>query len=147
METNFKKLREVFVHNGMKNKNLFHIFHRCHQLGESKPSFSPFFQVSNFSCFSPDFAGAVSARWRRNWRNQRRFFLQKNSYTITSYSFCIGVTIEEKWMSELTPFLQQFDPSFMADSSRFLGILFLFLAEVVESDFLSLRGDLSYLFM
>jgi hypothetical protein len=63
-EMDFQKLREVFFQNGMKNKNLFHIFHRCHQLGESKPSFSPFFQVSSFSCFSPDFAGAVSASWR-----------------------------------------------------------------------------------
>jgi hypothetical protein len=49
MEMNFKNTREVFVHNGLKNKNLFHIFHRCHQLGESKPSFSLIFQIFGFS--------------------------------------------------------------------------------------------------
>jgi hypothetical protein len=42
-------------------------------------------------------------------------------------------------MSEWTPFLQKFGPSFMVDSSGFLGILLLFLAEVVEFDLLSLR--------
>jgi hypothetical protein len=36
--------------------------------------------------------------------------------------FFPGVSIKEKQMSEWTPFLQKFGPSFMADSSGFLGI-------------------------
>ena len=31
---NFGKLREVFVHNMPKKKNLFHFLHRCHGLRE-----------------------------------------------------------------------------------------------------------------
>jgi hypothetical protein len=50
-------------------------------------------------------------------------------------------------MSYLTPFLQKFGSPFMANSSIFLGIFLLFLAEVDEYDFLRLRGDISYLFM
>jgi hypothetical protein len=42
-------------------------------------------------------------------------------------------------MSEWTPFLQKFDPSFMAESSGFLGIFIPILAEVVEFELLSLR--------
>jgi hypothetical protein len=43
-------------------------------------------------------------------------------YTITSFSFFPGVSVEEKQMSVRTPFLQKLGPSFMADSSRFWGI-------------------------
>jgi hypothetical protein len=64
MGRNFEKQREVFLHNRLKNKNLSHFFHRCHKLGESKPSLSPIFHFFVFSCFSHDFAGAVSVRWR-----------------------------------------------------------------------------------
>jgi hypothetical protein len=49
MKTNFKKPREVFLHNGMKNKNLSQFFHRCHEQGESKPSSRPFFPDFRFS--------------------------------------------------------------------------------------------------
>jgi hypothetical protein len=136
MEIDFQNTREVFVHHGLKKKNLSQIFHRCHQLGEFKPFLSPFFQVSIFSCFGHDFAGVVSARWRRNWRNRRRFFSMKNSYTITYFSFYTGVTIEEKQMSECTPIISRFDPDF---SSDLLGIYLLFSARMIEFDLLSLR--------
>jgi hypothetical protein len=43
-----KKPREGFVQNGMKNKKIFHIFQRCHQLGESKLSFSLIFRIFGF---------------------------------------------------------------------------------------------------
>jgi hypothetical protein len=76
----------------------------------------------------------------------KEVFSQKKSYTITSYIFFTGVTIEEKQMSELTPFLQQFAHLSWRQFQIFRDLL-LFLAEVVESDFLSLRGDISYLFM
>jgi hypothetical protein len=122
METKFKKPREVFVQNGLKNKNLFHIFHRCHQLGESKPSFSLIFQIFSFSVSVLILRELFRRFWRRNWRNRRRFLSRTCSYKITSFSFYTGVTIEEKQRSELTPFFQQFDQFFMADSSRFLGI-------------------------
>jgi hypothetical protein len=36
--------------------------------------------------------------------------------------FFPGVSVEEKQMSVRTPFLQKLGPSFMADSSGFLGI-------------------------
>jgi hypothetical protein len=49
MKTNFKKPRQVFIHNGMKNKNLSHFFHRCHEQGESKPSSRAFFPYFLFS--------------------------------------------------------------------------------------------------
>jgi hypothetical protein len=64
MKMKFKKPKEVFVHHGLKNKNLSQFLQRCHQLGESKLSFSLIFWIFGFSCYSPDFAGAVSARWR-----------------------------------------------------------------------------------
>jgi hypothetical protein len=78
---NFKKPREVFVHNGMKKeKAIFHIFHRCHQLGESKPSFIPFFQVFGFSCFSLDFAGAVSAKLGDEFGETKGGFCPEHSH-------------------------------------------------------------------
>jgi hypothetical protein len=46
---NFEKPREVFLHNGMKNKNLSPFLHRCHHMGESKLSFSLIFRISGFS--------------------------------------------------------------------------------------------------
>jgi hypothetical protein len=48
MKMNFKKMREVFFHNGMKNENLSHFFHRFHEQGESKPALRPFFQFFIF---------------------------------------------------------------------------------------------------
>jgi hypothetical protein len=126
MKMNFKKPREVFLHNGMKNKNLSHFFHRCHEQGESKPSFRPFFPDFSFFRYSPDFAGAVTASWRRIWRNRRRFLSITCPYTITSFSFFPGVIIEEKQMSVRTPFLQKLGPSFMADSSDFWGFVAIF---------------------
>jgi hypothetical protein len=42
-------MREVFLCNGMKNKNLSQFFHRCHEQGESKPSSRPFFPDFHFS--------------------------------------------------------------------------------------------------
>jgi hypothetical protein len=64
METDFQNPERFLFRHGLKNKNLSHILHRCQEQGESKPSFSPFFQFFVFSCFSHDFAGAVSASWR-----------------------------------------------------------------------------------
>jgi hypothetical protein len=69
------------------------------------------------------------------------------SYTIKSSILCTGVTVEEKHMSEWTPFLQKFGPVFMEDSSGFSTILLLFLAEVVEFDLLSLRRVFLYIVM
>jgi hypothetical protein len=49
MKTNFKKPREFFLRNGMKNKNLSQCFYRCHEKGESKPSSRSFFPDFRFS--------------------------------------------------------------------------------------------------
>jgi hypothetical protein len=76
MKTNFKKPREVFLHNGMKNKNLSQFFHRCHEQGESKPSFEALFSRFSFFCYSPDFAGAVTASWRTNLAKPKEVFVQ-----------------------------------------------------------------------
>jgi hypothetical protein len=46
---NFKKLREFFLRKGIENKNVSHVFHRCHEQGESRPSSRPFFLVFHFS--------------------------------------------------------------------------------------------------
>jgi hypothetical protein len=59
-------------------------------------------------------------------KTERGFLSRTCSYTITSFNFYTGVTVEEKQMSELTPFFQQFDPSFMADSSDFQGFISIF---------------------
>jgi hypothetical protein len=50
---NFEKPREVFLRNGMKNKNLSHFLHRCHHLGESKLSFSLNFWIFGFPVTVP----------------------------------------------------------------------------------------------
>jgi hypothetical protein len=44
----FEKLKEVFLHNGLKYNNLSHIFHRCHGLGETRASLSLFFRIPYF---------------------------------------------------------------------------------------------------
>jgi len=95
-----------------------------------------FFQIFGFFCFSPDFAGAVSVSWRRNLRNRRRFFLQKKSYTISSNIFCTGVTVEEKHMSDLTPFFSKFGS---VSSSDLFWIYLLFSDRSIEFDLLSLN--------
>jgi hypothetical protein len=57
-----------------------------------------------------------------NLEKMKEVFVQNMLIYNKILHFFTGVTIEEKQMSEWTPFLQQFCPSFMADSSRFLGI-------------------------
>jgi hypothetical protein len=46
---NFKNPKEVFVPHGQKKKKFSQFFHRCHHLGESKPSSSPSVSVFHFS--------------------------------------------------------------------------------------------------
>jgi hypothetical protein len=65
------------------------------------------------------------------------FFSRTSSYTITSFIFYTGVTVEEKQMSELTPFFSS-SPIFHGGQFQIFGDLLLFLAEVVEFDLLSL---------
>jgi hypothetical protein len=113
-------------------------------VGRIKAIFQPIFQVSVFSCFSPDFAGAVSARSGDEIGETKEVFAPYKLIYNNLLHFYTGVTIEEKHMSELTPFLQQFGQSFMADSSKIFGDLFLFLAEVVEFDLLSLGEFVLY---
>jgi hypothetical protein len=78
-ETYFQNPREVFVHNRLKNKKLFHILYRCHQLGESKLFFSLIFRIFGFSCCSPNFAGDVSASWRKIGETEEGF-CRENSH-------------------------------------------------------------------
>jgi hypothetical protein len=51
METNFKKPREVFVQNGLKNKNLSHNLHRCPGAGIIEAIFKPYFSGLCFLLF------------------------------------------------------------------------------------------------
>jgi hypothetical protein len=74
-------------------------------------------------------------RWRRIWRNKKRFLSEKYLYTITSFNFFPSVIIEEKQMSVQTPFLHKFGSFFMADSSRFLGICGYFWPRRLNMDF------------
>jgi hypothetical protein len=46
MKMDFKNLREVFSHHGLKNKNLSQFLQRSYEKRESKPSFSLFFAFS-----------------------------------------------------------------------------------------------------
>jgi hypothetical protein len=90
--------------------------------GRIEAIFEALFSRFSFFRYSPDFAGAVTASWRRIWKNRRRFLSRTCPYTITSFIFFPGVSVEEKKMSVRTPFSQKLGPSFMADSSKFLGI-------------------------
>jgi hypothetical protein len=121
-ETYFKKPREVFLHNRMKNKNLSQFFHRCHEKGESKPSLSPIFPVFHFSVTVLILRELFRRAGGEFGETKGGFLSRTCPYTITSFIFFPGVSIKEKQMSEWTPFLQKFGPSFMADSSGFLGI-------------------------
>jgi hypothetical protein len=59
----FKNPREVFSHNGMKNKNLSQFFQQELRAGRIEAIFRPFFPFSQLFCYSPDLAGAVTASW------------------------------------------------------------------------------------
>jgi hypothetical protein len=48
-KTNFKNLREVFSHHGLRNKNLFHFLQRSHKKRSSKTSSRPIFPYFSFS--------------------------------------------------------------------------------------------------
>jgi hypothetical protein len=118
METNFKKPREVFVHHGLKKK-ISSIFFTGSTSWENRSHISAsFFRFSVFSV-SVLILRELFRRAGDEIGETEGGFSPKNSYTITSFIFYTGVTVEEKQMSELTPFLQQFDPSFMVDSSDF----------------------------
>jgi hypothetical protein len=73
------------------------------------------------------------------------FLSRTCSYTITSFIFFTGVTIEEKQMSELTPFFSKF-ARLSWRTVQIFGDLLLFLAEVVEFDLLSL-GRVFYIYL
>jgi hypothetical protein len=45
------------------------VFAKVPPVGRIEAVFQPHFLDFGFSCYSPDFAGAVSERWRRNLRN------------------------------------------------------------------------------
>jgi hypothetical protein len=146
-KTDFKKPREVFVQHMAEGKKPLHIFAKVPPVGRIEAVFQPHFSDFWFFCYSPDFAGAVTVSWRKIWQNQRRFLSSTCPYTIKSFSFFPGVSIEEKQMSVRTPFLQKFDPSFMADSSGFLGICCYFWPRRLNPTSKNLLGDLSYLLM
>jgi hypothetical protein len=49
MKMDFQNPRDFFSHHGLKNKNLSHFFHKCHEKGESKPSSRPIFFIFHSS--------------------------------------------------------------------------------------------------
>jgi hypothetical protein len=49
----FKNMREIFSHHGLKNKNLSQFLQRSYEQGESKPSSRPFFLDFHFSVTVP----------------------------------------------------------------------------------------------
>jgi hypothetical protein len=57
-----------------------------------------------------------------NLAKPKEVFVQNMPIYNNLLHFFPGVIIKEKQMSEWTSFSQKFGPSFMADSSRFLGI-------------------------
>jgi hypothetical protein len=52
LENHFEKRAEDFVPNTSKNNNLSQFSYRCHILGESNPSLSPNFWISEFPCLT-----------------------------------------------------------------------------------------------
>jgi hypothetical protein len=83
---NFKNRERFFSITDEEQKPLS-FFSQVPPVGRIEAIFQPHFSVFHFFCYSPDFAGAVSARWRRIWRNQRRFLSRTCSYTIKSFIF------------------------------------------------------------
>jgi hypothetical protein len=92
MGMNFENMREVFVHHGMNNKNLSHILHRFHQLGESKPSLSPIFQVSWFFLFWSRFCESCFGEMEMNLEKLKEVFFSTGSYTKTSPCFYTDIS-------------------------------------------------------
>jgi hypothetical protein len=135
-KTYFKKLREVFVQHGMKKKKIFHIFQRCHQLGESKLSFSLIFLDFWFFLLQSRFCGSCFGEVEMKFEKLKEVFSPEIPYTINSFIFFTGVTDWEKPMTERTPIFSSFD---QICSSRFFGIYLLFSARRIEFDLLSLR--------
>jgi hypothetical protein len=96
MKMDFKNPREVFLQNGMKNKNLSQFFHRCYEQGESKPSSRPFFPDFHFSVTVLILQELLRPAGGRIWKNRRRFLSRTCPYTIKSFIFFPGVIVEEK---------------------------------------------------
>ena len=120
-EANFKNPREVFGQNRMRNKTFFSVFATELRAKQVEGIFEAYFSRFAIFRFSPNFAGAATASWRWILWNRRRFFSSTYPSTITSFSFLLGVFIEDKITSERTPVSQWNSPFFMATNSEFGG--------------------------
>jgi hypothetical protein len=126
MKTDFKNPREVFLSSRDEEQKPLSVFATVLRAGRIEAIFEALFSRFSLFRYSPDFAGAVTASWRRIWENRRRFLSRTCPSTITSFIFFPGVIVEEKQTSVRTPFSQKTGPSFMADSSRFVGFVAIF---------------------
>jgi hypothetical protein len=99
---NFEKPREVFLHNGLKNKNLSIFFTGATSWENRSHLRAPFFHFFIFPV-TVLILRELFRRLEANLENQWRFLSITCSYKITSFSFFPGVIIEEKHMSEWTP--------------------------------------------
>ena len=62
LENHFEKLEEVFVPNTSKNDNLSHFSQGCCIFGESNPSLSPNFRISEFPCLTQVFEMQIQGK-------------------------------------------------------------------------------------
>jgi hypothetical protein len=76
----FKKPKEVFVHNGLKNKNLSHFLQRCHQLGESKLSFSLIFSDFWFFLLQSRFCGSCFGEVEAKFEKLKEVFCPEHAH-------------------------------------------------------------------
>ena len=86
-----------------ENNNLSQFSYRNCILGESNPSLTPNFWISEFPCFTHVFEIQVSGRWKRISKKRERCFLKTNQCTKTSFSLYTGVTELENQMHLWAP--------------------------------------------
>jgi hypothetical protein len=67
------KIREIFLLERDEEQNPLSVFVIELREGRIEAIFEAIFSRFPLFCYSPDLAGAVTANWRRIWKNQRRF--------------------------------------------------------------------------
>ena len=85
-------MREVSSNKKPNNNNLSHFSYRCYILGESNPSLSPNFWISEFPCLKHVFEIQMSGKWKWISNNWERLLLIIKQRTINYLQFLTGVT-------------------------------------------------------
>ena len=83
----FGILKEFCLHHSPKYNNPSHFSHKCYQLGDTRLSLKPYFQKTEFSCFTHVFQGQFLDSKRSISKNQERFLFQEEWNTKISFIF------------------------------------------------------------